>query len=140
MAKEYVVGIDSGTSVVKTALFDMRGNEVAVNTRNTPVIEKNYGWTLIAAKRGRVNLFGGLPKGQSETLFDSNIIHYKELFVHGTSDSTILQMMDVLELMSSGQLKVSDVITKTLPLSQYEEGFICAANGSELKVVLQPGR
>ncbi len=41
MAKEYVVGIDSGTSVVKTALFDMRGNEVAVNTRNTPVIEKN---------------------------------------------------------------------------------------------------
>jgi len=44
-------------------------------------------------------------------------------------------MMDVLELMSSGQLKVGGVITKILPLSQYEEGFSCAANGLELKVV-----
>lgn len=44
MAKEYVIGIDSGTSVVKTALFDMKGNEVVVHTRSTPVIEERFGW------------------------------------------------------------------------------------------------
>ncbi len=45
MARDYVIGIDSGTSVVKAALFDMQGTEVLVNARNTPVIEEHFGWS-----------------------------------------------------------------------------------------------
>ena len=42
---KYVIGIDSGTSVVKAALFDLKGQQVAVNSRNTPVIEEKFGWS-----------------------------------------------------------------------------------------------
>lgn len=42
--KKYVIGIDSGTSVVKAGLYDMEGNEILVRTCSTPVIEKHFGW------------------------------------------------------------------------------------------------
>ena len=94
--------------------------------------------TQFAAKGGRINLFGGMPKGNSETTFDSNVIHYRELFVHGASDSTVAHMQDILALMSSGRLKPSRFISKFVPLENFKEGFEMASSGQELKVVLQP--
>ncbi len=45
MAKEYIVGIDSGTSIVKAVLFDMDGNEVCVSSRTTPILEPHFSWS-----------------------------------------------------------------------------------------------
>lgn len=45
MANEYIIGIDSGTSMVKAALFDMQGNEICVASRSTPVEEPHFGWS-----------------------------------------------------------------------------------------------
>ena len=45
MDKSYVVGIDSGTSVVKACVFDLHGNEIAVVNRKTPVQELHPGWS-----------------------------------------------------------------------------------------------
>lgn len=41
----YIIGIDSGTSVVKAAVFDLDGNEIAVCNRKTPVEEIHPGWS-----------------------------------------------------------------------------------------------
>jgi L-iditol 2-dehydrogenase len=92
----------------------------------------------IAAKRGRVNFFGGLPKGRSEITLDSNVIHYRELFVHGTSDSTPIHMKKILDLMAAGRLDAKRLVTKVLPLSKYREGFELARSGAALKVILAP--
>lgn len=92
----------------------------------------------IAAKRGRVNFFGGLPKGRSEITLDSNVIHYRELFVHGTSDSTPIHMKKILDLMAAGRLDAKRLVTKVLPLSKYQEGFELARSGAALKVILAP--
>lgn len=45
MKEGYIVGIDSGTSMVKAALFDMEGKEVCVAARSTPVEEPHFGWS-----------------------------------------------------------------------------------------------
>lgn len=45
MSKKYIIGVDSGTSIVKVVLFDLEGNEVAVSARKTPVEEKHFGWS-----------------------------------------------------------------------------------------------
>lgn len=45
MEKKYVIGIDSGTSVVKCVLFDLEGNEINVAARKTPVEEPHFGWS-----------------------------------------------------------------------------------------------
>lgn len=41
----YLLGIDAGTSVIKSVLFDVRGNEVAVARRETPVLHPRPGWS-----------------------------------------------------------------------------------------------
>jgi len=130
----------SREDVVQRVLDETNGVGADVVIIAAPSGEAQVQATRMAAKRGRVNLFGGLPKGKSETTFDSNVIHYKELFVHGTSDSTIAQMMTILGLMESGQLRPSSLITKKLPLSQFKEGFELAASGKALKVILEPGK
>jgi sugar (pentulose or hexulose) kinase len=45
MTNQYILGIDSGTSVVKAALFDLTGREVAIESRPTPVEEPHFGWS-----------------------------------------------------------------------------------------------
>lgn len=37
MSRNYILGIDAGTSVIKAALFDRQGNEVSRGARNVPV-------------------------------------------------------------------------------------------------------
>ncbi|MDR9769330.1 alcohol dehydrogenase catalytic domain-containing protein [Acetomicrobium sp.] len=92
----------------------------------------------IVAPRGRVNFFGGLPRGKSQIQIDSNTIHYREIFVHGTSDSTFLQMKKILNLMATKRIDAKKLITDIVPLDKYEEGFAKARSGSALKVLLVP--
>ncbi len=63
----------------------------------------------------RVN-FSAVSKGESETVFDSNVIHYKELFVHGASDSTVPQMMTILDLMAQAKSSRQVIIDPSSPL------------------------
>jgi sugar (pentulose or hexulose) kinase len=45
MKNTYIVGIDSGTSMVKASLFDFQGHEIAVAHRKTPTFELRPGWS-----------------------------------------------------------------------------------------------
>ena len=45
MNNGYIIGIDSGTSMVKAVLFDMKGKEICVSSRSTPVEEPHFGWS-----------------------------------------------------------------------------------------------
>jgi sugar (pentulose or hexulose) kinase len=45
MDNTYLLGLDAGTSVVKAALFDCKGQEVAVATRRTALYSPQPGWS-----------------------------------------------------------------------------------------------
>ena len=92
----------------------------------------------IAGKRCHVNFFGGLPKGTPPVEIDSNVVHYKELFIHGTSDSCNIHIDKILEMFESGQLDPRRIITHRYPLSQFKEAFDMAKSGEALKVILIP--
>jgi L-iditol 2-dehydrogenase len=92
----------------------------------------------IAGRRGRVNLFGGLPKGSPPISVDSNVVHYKEIYIQGTSDSSNHHMDMVLDMFKSGQLDPRRFITHRYPLSQYKEAFAMAQSGNALKVIIYP--
>lgn len=92
----------------------------------------------VVAKRGRVNFFGGLPKNSSVITLDSNVLHYREIFVHGTSDSTPQHFRQALNLIISGRMDASALISEVLPLSQFKKGIDLVREGKALKVVLTP--
>ena len=90
----------------------------------------------ITKKLGNINFFAGLPKDDSSISVDANLIHYNELEITGTSDSTPQQSRKAIELLNSGKVKVADLISHKYPLEKYFEGLETASSGKAMKVVI----
>jgi L-iditol 2-dehydrogenase len=93
----------------------------------------------LAAKRGRVSLFGGLAK-ESRGFLDSNLIHYNELSVFGVHASTARQNRQAMEWIAAGRLEVSKYITRLYALTEVEQAFRDLQSQSVFKAVVQPQR
>ena len=92
----------------------------------------------LAARGGRINFFGGLPKDHSRISIDANLIHYHELIVTGTTANTTEDCRAALALVTSGQIDTSSLISARYPLAESAAAFAAAASGQALKVILEP--
>ena len=92
----------------------------------------------VAATGGRINFFGGLPKDDPYIRFDSNIVHYKELIVTGTTACSTLDCLQAAELVNAGVLDLKPLITGRYRLSKAEDAFKAAADGTNLRVSIEP--
>jgi L-iditol 2-dehydrogenase len=92
----------------------------------------------LAAIGGRVNFFGGLPKDRPTITFNSNTVHYKELTVTGTTACSTQDCWRAAELVNSGRVDLSGVISARYPLSQAREAFEAAEGRQALKIVMEP--
>jgi len=92
----------------------------------------------IAAIGGRINYFGGLPKQDPMIRFDSNAVHYKELIVTGTTACSTFDCLRAAEIVNSGRLDLTPLVTGRFPLSEAVAAFAAAADGRNLRVALQP--
>jgi L-iditol 2-dehydrogenase len=92
---------------------------------------------LLAAKRGRISLFGGLAK-ETKGFLDSNAIHYKELSIHGVHASTARQNRIVMGWIAAGKLEVRKYITRLYPLSEIEQAIRDLQNQAVFKAVVKP--
>jgi L-iditol 2-dehydrogenase len=90
------------------------------------------------ARRGRLSLFGGLPKDAPNITVDANLVHYRELTLVGVNGSTPAQNKQALELIASGRVPVADLITHRLPLQDVLEGIEIVARGEAIKVTIEP--
>ncbi len=109
---------------IKTAIMKItrnRGADVVIVA--APSARAQEDGLSIVAKRGRLNLFGGLPKKDPIAEFTSNLIHYKEIFVHGSYGSTARQHKRALELFSKGEIEAKKFISLTLPLEKILDGL-----------------
>jgi L-iditol 2-dehydrogenase len=92
----------------------------------------------LAGIGGRINYFGGLPKDRSTINFDSNLVHYKELVITATTACSTADCRQAAEIVNSGRVDLSDLVSLRFPLSQASDAFAAAENGRSFKVVLQP--
>ncbi|MHB1274598.1 MAG: alcohol dehydrogenase catalytic domain-containing protein [Candidatus Humimicrobiaceae bacterium] len=90
----------------------------------------------VVKKLGRINYFAGLPKEDSKIMIDANIVHYNEIEITGSSDSTPLQNRTALNLLDSKKIRVNDLITHKFYLDDYFEGLHIASSGKAMKVVI----
>jgi L-iditol 2-dehydrogenase len=89
----------------------------------------------LAAIGGYINFFGTLPRGSEYIKINSNLIHYKNIKVLGTTGTTVQNYHRTLELLISGRIDISKLITARFPLEKYREAFKLAKSTSSLKVV-----
>jgi L-iditol 2-dehydrogenase len=92
----------------------------------------------LAGIGGRINFFGGLPKDKPVIQFDSNLVHYKELMVTGTTACSTADCRRAAEIISSGRVDLSSLVSKRFPLEHTLEAFVAAEDRTALKVVIQP--
>lgn len=92
----------------------------------------------LAAIGGRINFFGGLPKDKPHIQLDSNLVHYKELVITGTTACSTYDCWQAAEIINSGRIELSDIISRRFPLSDALEAFNVAEQRTSLKVVIEP--
>jgi L-iditol 2-dehydrogenase len=116
---------------------DGRGVDVAITACSSGKAQIDA--LNITAKRGRVSLFGGLP-GESKGFLDSNLIHYRELSIHGVHASTATQNRLVLDWIAQKKLAVSKYISKIFALQNIEKAFYALQHENIIKAVIKPER
>ncbi|WP_084958665.1 zinc-dependent dehydrogenase [Thermoactinospora rubra] len=94
----------------------------------------------MAARRGRVSFFGGLPKDNPYIRCDSNLIHYRELTVVGANGSSPEHNAAALDLIAGGAVPVADLITHRLPLDRVLDALDLVARGVAIKVTIEPSQ
>ena len=91
----------------------------------------------LAAKNGRISLFGGIP-GESRGFLDSNMIHYKELSLFGSHATTPEHIKTVLAMVKSGKLDLSKYISGAYPLNNITDAFERLKKADVMKLLIQP--
>ena len=130
-----------GTSLdeLRSALDDAgasRGADVVVVAAPAPTAQSEA--LELAGPGGRVNFFAGLPRQRSRIELDSNLIHYKELVVTGTTASTNEECRAALDLIIEGRVDVGSLLDARFDLASAGEAFALAGSGRVLKVVIEP--
>ena len=90
------------------------------------------------AEGGRLNIFAGIYPA-APLAIDPNLIHYKELVITGSADSTPEDMHYALETIEAGQVELESLISHLLPLEKLQEGFEIVLNRQGLKVMAEVG-
>jgi L-iditol 2-dehydrogenase len=91
----------------------------------------------MAKNRARINFFGGLPAGSTVTL-DTNIIHYKELFVLGAHGSLPRHHQQAIDLIAAKRPDINPYISHHFPLKDIREALATAEGHLGLRVVVHP--
>jgi L-iditol 2-dehydrogenase len=89
-------------------------------------------------KRGTVCLFASLPAGKSMLNIDSRKIHYGEIRVVGSSDSTPKQVEKAVELLQSKSFPAAKLASHILKFEDIKKAFELMISGEALRVVLKP--
>jgi L-iditol 2-dehydrogenase len=131
--------IDSSAGDLRQTVLDWtngRGADAAVVTVGaSPVIAQA---AECLADGGRLNIFAGVypsaPLG-----IEPNLVHYKELIITGSSDSTPEDMHTALSYIESGSVKVEPLVSHVVPLERIGEGFELVSNRLGMKVMVEVG-
>ncbi|WP_256761917.1 zinc-dependent dehydrogenase [Cohnella sp. WQ 127256] len=112
------------------------GADVVITSNPSP--EAQVDAIYMAKNRARVNFFGGLPKGKSMVTLDTNIIHYKELFVHGAHGSLPAHHQKAIDLIGSGVIDMKRYISHRYPLDEINQAISAAEDHVGMRVIVQP--
>jgi L-iditol 2-dehydrogenase len=90
----------------------------------------------LAAPRGRINFFGGLPRGANHISADANIVHYRELFIGGASSSRPVDNREALRLLEERAIDPDRLVTHTFAIDDIVRAFDVAESRQGIKVVV----
>lgn len=88
--------------------------------------------------RGKISLFGGVPAKDRMVTLDTNDIHYQEKSVFGAFASCHSQYQEALDLILQKKISLKGIISKVIPIEEFDEGIQEIRKGTVLKVIVKP--
>jgi threonine dehydrogenase-like Zn-dependent dehydrogenase len=85
-----------------------------------------------------VSFFASLPPAEEMLAVSSRTIHYGELIVYGTSDSTPVHVNEAVALLRRETATFARLVTHRLPNREFHAAMAEIAAGRAVKVVLTP--
>ncbi|GAB3985605.1 zinc-dependent dehydrogenase [Actinoallomurus acanthiterrae] len=128
----------TGTDVVDQVLklTNGRGADVVITAAASGAAQEQA--LQMTARQGRISFFGGLPKDNPIIALDSNLVHYRELTIVGANGSSPAHNARALDLIATGAVPVTDLITHHLPLTDVLKGIDIVSQGTAIKVTIEP--
>jgi L-iditol 2-dehydrogenase len=126
---------EDGQAAVMRATGDF-GADVVIVACSSDIAQQEA--MEMAAPRGRVMFFGGLPKGTTHIDFPSNILHYKEVQVHGSYASRHRDQVAALDMLAADAGGIRSVVSDIIGLDDTPDAFPRIRAGEALKVVVAP--
>lgn len=121
---------------VVRSMTDGRGVDIAICANPVPATQTQA--VELVRKRGKVVLFGGLPKSNNMVPYDGNLIHYNEIEVVGSFSYHPDFHALALDALARGIIPGDKLITHEFKLDNIDEALNTAAGGSALKVLVKP--
>lgn len=113
-----------------------RGADVIITATPANVTQEQA--VSMAARNGRISFFGGLPKTNPTITLDSNLVHYRQLHIHGANGSAPEHNRRALDYIASGEVPVADLITRRIRLRDVMDAFGIVERGEAIKVTVEP--
>ncbi len=131
--------IDARNEDVTAAVMSATGGEgvdkVFVSVADVRAAELSV---KIARKGGSINLFAGMPSGSTLAL-DMNRIHYDEVLLTGSFGFGPRDFREAVDLISSGKLDVTRLITSTVPLAGTADALDKLSRQDGVKTIVRCG-
>jgi L-iditol 2-dehydrogenase len=110
-----------------------KGRGIDVTVTACPAPEAQVMALELTAINGRVSFFGGLPKDRSKVPLDTNLVHYRQIRISGTTRQSLAQYRKCIKLMSFGLVDVKPLITHTYKVDEIETAYSNITEGKGIK-------
>lgn len=108
-----------------------RGVDVCITACPSPAAQANS--LELMAMNGRILFFGGLPAGRDQVTMPTNLIHYKQLKICGSTRGNVEQYREVAKMVEAGTLDLSKIVTNTFSLQEMPQAIEFARSAKGLK-------
>jgi L-iditol 2-dehydrogenase len=112
-------------------LTEGRGVDVCVTACPAPQAQQMA--LELAAINGRIIFFGGLPPDKAHVSLNTNLIHYKQLEVTGTTRQSLSQYRRTLRLVACGRINIQDLISSRTTLEEIQSALDNISQARSLK-------
>lgn len=130
--------ITGGPEKIKDTVMSMtggRGVDVCITACASKEVQENS-FDFMDIK-GRILFFGGLPQGKDCIQLHSNILHYRELKVCGSTRCNAGQCRKIAHMAEDGSLDLRGLITREFELGRFLEAVEYAESGQGLKTLIR---